>query len=120
MAGLVKVPWFVKGFGAAARKAGQAMDRIGQSFQDTPGYVEKRECLSDGLRSNHPTLMSHAAHSVVAILTLAVVPSTRVVAVKGKEAKYGLQNFVASSASLVGEVSLGEMSSAWYGATVRG
>lgn len=49
-----------------------------------------------------------------------MVPSTRVVSVKKAQFKYGLQHFVASSASVVGEVAAGEMTSMWYGATVRG
>ena len=50
----------------------------------------------------------------------AVVPSTRVVPMKSGTFTYGLQNFVASSASVIGAVKFGEMSSLWYGATVRG
>lgn len=49
-----------------------------------------------------------------------LVPSTRVVKFKGKDVQHGYQNFVASTASLIGDVRIGEMSSAWYGATVRG
>ena len=52
--------------------------------------------------------------------TLTVIPSSRVVPIKGKQFTYGLQNFVASSASVVGEVKMGELSSVWYGATLRG
>lgn len=50
----------------------------------------------------------------------AVVPSTRVVALKGKELQYGFQNFVASTGSVVGDVKIGELTSVWYGAVVRG
>ena len=50
----------------------------------------------------------------------AVVPSTRVVAFRGRSLQHGLQAFVASTASIIGDVSLGEMSSAWYGATLKG
>lgn len=47
-------------------------------------------------------------------------PSTRVVPIKNAELSHGYQAFVASSASVVGDVTLDEMSSVWYGATVRG
>ncbi len=50
----------------------------------------------------------------------AVVASTRVVKLKGKELSHGTQCFVAPSASVIGDVSLGELSSVWYSATVRG
>ena len=46
-------------------------------------------------------------------------PSTRVVPVRGAF-KYGKQLFVASTASVVGDVKMGELSSVWYGATLRG
>lgn len=49
-----------------------------------------------------------------------VVPSTRVVPMKGKTFTYGVQNFVASSASVIGQVTMGELASVWYGATLRG
>lgn len=49
-----------------------------------------------------------------------VVPSTRVVAVKGKELKTGVHAFVAPTASIIGDVTLGEQSSVWYSAGVRG
>lgn len=39
---------------------------------------------------------------------------------KGKSLTYGLQAFVAPTANVVGDVQLGELSSVWYGATVRG
>jgi carbonic anhydrase/acetyltransferase-like protein (isoleucine patch superfamily) len=57
---------------------------------------------------------------ILTFLSYVVVPSTRLV-------KYGAQkpaieegSFVASNASVIGEVSLGKGSSVWYGATVRG
>jgi len=49
-----------------------------------------------------------------------VVPSTRVVTIKGADLKYGYQNFVASTASVVGNVTIGEITSVWYGGVVRG
>jgi hypothetical protein len=67
-----------------------------------------------------PRLLPLRAAAVAQVTHFAVVPSTRVVAIKGKQAEYGRQHFVASTASLVGQVKLGELSSTWYGATVKG
>lgn len=49
-----------------------------------------------------------------------LMPSTRVVAVGGKELQHGLEAFVAPTSNVIGDVQLGERSSVWYGATVRG
>jgi carbonic anhydrase/acetyltransferase-like protein (isoleucine patch superfamily) len=49
-----------------------------------------------------------------------VAPSTRVVAWQGKELRHGLQAFIAPTATVIGDVSLGEKSSVWYSAVVRG
>jgi carbonic anhydrase/acetyltransferase-like protein (isoleucine patch superfamily) len=43
-----------------------------------------------------------------------------VVAWQGKELRHGLQAFVAPTATVIGDVSLGEKSSVWYSAVVRG
>eukprot|EP00581_Thalassiosira_minuscula_P007416 CAMPEP_0183704212 /NCGR_PEP_ID=MMETSP0737-20130205/1620_1 /TAXON_ID=385413 /ORGANISM="Thalassiosira miniscula, Strain CCMP1093" /LENGTH=287 /DNA_ID=CAMNT_0025931037 /DNA_START=63 /DNA_END=926 /DNA_ORIENTATION=+ len=74
----------------AARKIGQGLDGIGKSME-----VCK---YSDRL-----------------------VPSTRFVAVDGVSPTVSpLTAFVAPSASVIGDVTLGKNSSVWYGATVRG
>lgn len=49
-----------------------------------------------------------------------MVPSTRVVAMKGGKLQHGMQLFVASSASVIGDVTIGELSAVFYGALVRG
>lgn len=49
-----------------------------------------------------------------------MVASTKVVAFKGKETQYGQQCYIASTAATVGDIKLGELSSVWYGASVRG
>lgn len=73
-----------------ARKLGQALDGLGKSME-----VCK---YSDRL-----------------------VPSTRFVAVDGVSPTVSpLTAFVAPSASVIGDVTLGQNSSVWYGATVRG
>jgi len=76
-------------FGPLLRRFGQALDRVGAGLQASHAYTEK------------------------------LVVSTRVVPFKGKELAHGLQAFVASSATVVGDVSLGEQSSVWYSAQIR-
>ncbi|KAG7368620.1 hexapeptide repeat-containing transferase [Nitzschia inconspicua] len=57
----------------------------------------------------------------VAKFTERLVPSTRLVSVDGvAPALSGANNFIAPSASIIGNVTIGEHSSVWYGATVRG
>ena len=51
---------------------------------------------------------------------LAVVPSTRVTTMKGKALQHGNHMFLAQSASVVGDVTVGELSGVYYGAVVRG
>jgi hypothetical protein len=139
-------PAYMKGLGRALRRIGQGMDRFGLALQEKEGYVERRTCsnavagcsvlrviaqLATACMARACTQAASANAHCVRPLTrpaaasrachrAAVVPSTRVVPFKGKEFTYGLQNFVASTASVVGDVAFGELSSAWYGATVRG
>jgi hypothetical protein len=138
----------MRAFGRLLRAIGQSLDRTGLGIMGTEGYVERREwrgassgARRGGLRHHWrrapaafaaglsppscatvPALSSppRLPASPHALPAPAVVPSTRVVPIKGKQFTYGLQNFVASSASVVGEVKMGEMSSVWYGATLRG
>jgi carbonic anhydrase/acetyltransferase-like protein (isoleucine patch superfamily) len=77
-------------FGAAMRTLGRKLESAGRTMQDGLGAVEK------------------------------VVPSTRVVSFKGKGFTYGMQAQVASTASVIGDIKFGEMSSAWNGATLKG
>lgn len=73
-----------------ARKLGQALDGLGKSMEVCK-YSER------------------------------LVPSTRFVAVDGVSPTVSpLTAFVAPSASVIGDVTLGQNSSIWYGATVRG
>ena len=50
----------------------------------------------------------------------AVVPSTRIVAAGGKTPAIAEGCFVAPNASLIGDVNIGEGSSVWYGAVLKG
>lgn len=72
------------------RPLGQWLDRLGVSMQGSDAYVER------------------------------LIPSTRVVPIKGKMPKHGYQNFVASNASFIGDVKVGELTTVWYGATLKG
>lgn len=73
-----------------ARKLGQGLDSLGKSMEVCK-YADK------------------------------LVPSTRFVAVDGISPTVSpLTAFVAPSASVIGDVTLGQNSSIWYGATVRG
>lgn len=73
-----------------ARKIGQGLDNLGKSMEVCK-YTER------------------------------LVPSTRFVAVDGVSPTVSpLTAFVAPSASVIGDVTLGQNSSIWYGATVRG
>jgi hypothetical protein len=72
------------------RSIGKLFEQTGRALQDKEGYVES------------------------------LVPSTRIVSFRGKEPTTGLQNFVASTASLIGDVKLAEHASTWYGATIKG
>lgn len=84
-----EVPQFIKQLGKVFQSLGRGLDNFGTVVQAKNGFTER------------------------------LVPSTRVVPFKGKAVAHGYQSFVASSASVVGEVSMGEHSSVWYGATVK-
>jgi gamma-carbonic anhydrase len=49
-----------------------------------------------------------------------LVPSTRFVSVNGVAPKVDAMSFVAPSASVIGDVTMGKESSVWYGAVLRG
>ena len=117
----------LRAIGKALRRVGQSVDRLGQGFMGDEGYVEHRKLLigyvgilDRRLCGARNLSQSYATDFVCSSCEPAVVASTRVVSLKDKKFVYGLQNFVASSASVVGAVQFGEMSSLWYGATVRG
>lgn len=77
-------------FGRFLRNIGQSFDAVGRNLQGKEGFVER------------------------------LVPSTRVVGFKGKSLQYGDEAFVATSASTIGDIKMGDMSSVWYGASLRG
>ena len=76
--------------GTALRETGQALDRIGCSFQGSNVF---REAIS-----KHRTIQQ----------------------IYEKVPKLPAAGFVAPSASVIGDVTIGENSSVWYGAVIRG
>jgi len=76
---------------------------------------------SDAARRLGTMLDGIGARMEVAKYTERLVPSTRFVAVDGVAPMVSESaSFVAPSASVIGDVSMGSNSSVWYGATVRG
>lgn len=76
---------------------------------------------SGAARKIGAALDSMGAGMEVAKYTERLVPSSRIVSVNGvSPALPGANNFIAPSASVIGNVTIGEHSSVWYGATVRG
>jgi len=76
---------------------------------------------SGAARKIGAALDSMGAGMEVAKYTERLVPSSRIVSVNGvSPALSGANNFIAPSASVIGNVTIGEHSSVWYGATVRG
>ena len=114
-----------KTLGRAVRKLGQAVDAVGAAMQGSAAYTEGRRfykrnaggCTRAVVRCGHVTTPCSVSFELV---LSTVVPSTRVVGVRGSDPSWGIQAFVASSASVVGNVTLGELASVWYGATVKG
>lgn len=81
---------FVKGVGTATRRVGQALESLGLGLQGSKGYKETL--------SKHQTLQPF----------------------EGAKPQLGKDIFVAPNASVIGDVKLGDQSSVWYGAILRG
>ncbi|KAG5177038.1 gamma carbonic anhydrase [Tribonema minus] len=77
-------------FGGFARKLGRAIDAAGIAIEGSNAVVEKLQ------------------------------PATRLLTHRGQVPKVAANSFVAPTASLIGNVTLGEGASVWYGAVVRG
>ena len=176
--------------GSILRRVGRALEGAGVALQDKEAYIERRELFAGTLPPKNAPAPRGGARPAYLPLSVpaalpppsspfppAVVPSTRVVAFRGKEAATGAQTFVASTvsarcarggtrswaagvrkralvhhltpvrvhpaclhplphppplslplahrlpapqASLIGDVTLADGASAWYGATLRG
>lgn len=82
--------WLLYRIGFALRETGCALERLGTSLQGSKSYAEQ--------------FCRHRA--VMNLVT--------------KKPSLGPESFVAPSAAVVGDVSLGSKASVWYGAVLRG
>lgn len=83
--------------------------------------VRMVQAVAGAIRNTGKSLDKAGANMEVAKYAEKLVPSTRFVSVDGVApmvAEYG--TFIAPSASVIGDVSIGRNSSVWYGTTVRG
>ncbi|OQR92026.1 hypothetical protein THRCLA_08813 [Thraustotheca clavata] len=80
----------MQALGKTLRSFGQSLDKVGVALEGRFSYTER------------------------------LVPSTRLVGYAGQKPNVDESSFIAPSASVVGEVTVGKGSSIWYGATVRG
>lgn len=76
--------------------------------------------LSSAMRGMGAALDNMGKQMEVTRYTEKLVPSTRFVSVDGIGPTIADDTFVAPSASLIGDVTIGKASSVWYGAIVRG
>lgn len=118
-----------RALGKALRETGQALDRLGRSLQGNYAFREEREC--DGV-SRPPGMPGSAARPCVASPPL---PSTQppprpppdavsrhrsLAPLAGKAPSLGSGVFVAPSAAVIGDVTLGSNASVFYGSVIRG
>ena len=106
-------------YGGLLRRVGRALESVGRSLQDKEAYVERREfgarpaqrvarrplSLSLSLSLSRPRSFSSAQliDRPSRAPAATVVPSTRVVALRGKEAVLGANTFVASTVRTRGQ-----------------
>jgi hypothetical protein len=119
-------PALIRVLGRAARSAGKALDELGLGL--SPHVTRDTRAYTQGATNPPPLPTTSALRPFTPrpppLFSLStpspVVPSTRVVPMRGRELAHGKAAFVASSATVVGDVQIGEHSSVWYGAVVRG
>jgi gamma-carbonic anhydrase len=112
--------WVLYRVGFWIRETGQALDKVGCFLQGNASYAEEGEltCTITRVtdrrahRASPFIITSHVLRAVVRHRTLFNLFNRRP-AIDG-------QAFVAPSASLVGDVSVGQGSSVWYGSVLRG
>ena len=98
--------------GSILRRVGRALEGAGVALQDKEAYIERRELFAGTLPPKNAPAPRGGARPAYLPLSVpaalpppsspfppAVVPSTRVVAFRGKEAATGAQTFVASTVS---------------------
>ena len=117
-------PSLVRTLGRTAVSLGRTFDKFGISLSGGTQAADKRALLffrSAPVTSAPPNPPPPPSLPPPPRLPASpVVASTRIVALKGKGVTYGLQAFIASTASIIGDVNIGESGSVWYGAVVRG
>jgi hypothetical protein len=91
------------------RSLGQSLDKAGRCLEANPHIERRKFCVNSRL-----TFILF-----VFLLQTSVQPATQRVAFRGKRPELKC-SFVASSATVVGDVKIGEHSSVWYQAVVRG
>ena len=102
-------------YGGLLRRVGRALESVGRSLQDKEAYVERREFGAPPARraARRPRSFSLSRPRSFSPAQLTdrpsrapaatVVPSTRVVALRGKEAVLGANTFVASTVRTRGQ-----------------
>lgn len=122
----------VSAFGQAARAAAKALENAGRLLEVSP-YVEHRTwyywmagrsiCLCSVCRDRIAIPTDGAVMKLNPPIHLpihTVTPSTKVVKHAGKAPAIHASAFVAPTANVIGQVTIGQGSSVWYGATLRG
>jgi len=89
--------------GPFLRSVGQGLNRFGLSVQGSLATDDRRTIFSLNI-----------------IPYIIVVPSLRYKTVGGNSPQIDRVNFLAPNSAIIGQVILGEQSSVWYGATLRG
>jgi hypothetical protein len=92
--------------GKLLRETGIKVEQFGMKLQGDMAYKEQRKLLSNSVYSN---LINHL-----------VVRHRRLMPLFDKVPKVGEKTFIAPNASLIGRVNVGDKSSVWYGAVLRG
>jgi gamma-carbonic anhydrase len=103
--------------GFALRETGQALDRLGCLLQGNYAFREQRESK---LISSCPANLRNNASFFTTSVRVTVNRSRSLINVFDKQPSVGRNAFVAPSAVLSGDVSLGSEASVFYGAVLRG
>jgi hypothetical protein len=99
--------------GRALRETGQALDRAGMRAQNDFSFKEK--CASF-IPSNLLKLPSN----ICVLLLFSVCRHRQIMNLMDKQPFASNDSFVAPNAALIGDVSVGDRSSVWYGCVIRG
>lgn len=118
-----------RALGKALRETGQALDRLGRSLQGNYAFREEREWPAAGMvacvQKQRPTAVLRpppppaAAHAAAAPCP-AVNRHRSLAPLLGKAPALGRDVFVAPSAAVIGDVTLGDNASVFYGSVIRG